>query len=311
MSKWTPRLACMAALALVTAKPTNAAPIQQDYIALGDSVAFGETDFTHNPSDGDRGYVSLYANYLQSQGAGHQHVINLAVDGETTTTFFKGGPQGSGPSPGQPAPQLNTNYPDPPGTQNALLLSTIASEHAAGHNIGTVSIQLGANDLYQLALSPGFLSESAGAQASAIAGVLATVQANDTKLLTELHTLVPHANVILMGYYNPFNGVPTNPLASIADPAIKALNAVIAGEAAAFHATYVDTYDAIAGHELQDTYISTGNVHPNAEGYQLIALAMEHATQVASVPEPSSVVLMGAGLAVWLGLARRKKQRSA
>ena len=42
----------------------------QTSLALGDSMAFGETDFTQNPSNGDRGYVSGYANWLGTQGGG-------------------------------------------------------------------------------------------------------------------------------------------------------------------------------------------------------------------------------------------------
>ena len=34
------------------------------YLSLGDSIAFGESTFTQNPSDGNRGYVSLYDQFL-------------------------------------------------------------------------------------------------------------------------------------------------------------------------------------------------------------------------------------------------------
>ena len=41
--------------------PAAAEPI---YLALGDSSGFGETNRTRNPSNGDRGYVSPFADYL-------------------------------------------------------------------------------------------------------------------------------------------------------------------------------------------------------------------------------------------------------
>src|SRR5205823_1650131 len=82
--------------------------------ALGDSMAFGETNFTANPSNGDRGYVSLYATSLASSNGGvRPNVINLAADGETSSTFFNGSTQHDG-SPGNPAYAWNLNYGNSP-----------------------------------------------------------------------------------------------------------------------------------------------------------------------------------------------------
>ena len=107
----------------------------------------------------------------------------------------------------------------------------------------------------------------------------------------------------MMGYYNPFAGVPGNPLSQIAGPAIQALNNVIAGEAAVFGAKYVNTSAAIAGNELSDTYISSGNVHPNTAGYAAIAAQME----ALPVPEPATLIVLGAGFAGLISHRRRQK----
>jgi lysophospholipase L1-like esterase len=270
----------------------------QTYLALGDSMAFGETDFTHNPSSGDRGYVGGYADWLGTQNGGvRPNVINLGVDAETTTTFFKGGTQGDGTLSGNPAPQLNTNYTDPSVTQNKLMKTEIAAEKAQGHVISTVSVQLGANDLLVAVHSPGFFTLSPADQQAQIAQALGTIQDNDTKLLTELRKELPHANLLLLGYHNPFAADPTSPIGQVAGPAIQALNTLIKGEASALGATYVDTYTPFVGHELQDTLIAAGNVHPNAAGYALIVGQME----AASIPEPNTLALVGvlfAGLAI-------------
>ena len=299
-------LAAILSVALLAApRPAQAAPIK-DYVALGDSMAFGETTFTQNPSNGDRGYVGLYANSLATQNGGvRPNVINLGVDAETSSTFFNGGPKGDGTSSGSPAPQLNLNYANPAPTQNSLLLSTIALEKAAGHDISTVSVQLGANDLYAAANAPGFFALSPAAQGAQIAKVLAGVQANDATLLTELKTLLPHANLVLLGYHNPFNADPTSAIGKVADPAIKALNTLIAAEAKAFGGRYVDTYSPFLGHEIGLTSIALGNVHPNAAGYQAIA------NQLETVPEPGSLLVFGAGVAGWLALSRRRLRSRA
>jgi lysophospholipase L1-like esterase len=295
----------LAASLWAVSSPAVAAPLQT-YIAIGDSIAFGETDFTGNPSYGDRGYVLPYSNFLAAQDHDRAPIVmNLGVDGETSTTFFQGAPHGANGAgtPGDPAPQWNLNY-DPSNltSQNAALLSTIASEKAAGHNISTVSVQLGANDLYQLVSNPSFFALSPVQQQVSLAQTLATVQANDTNLLAELRTALPQANILMMGYYNPYVVAPSSPFAQLADPAIKALNNVIAGEAGIFGAKYVDTYSAIAGHEASDTFIASGNPHPNAAGYS--ALAGQMASQ--TVPEPTTLAVVGVGFA---GLVIRHRRR--
>ncbi len=105
----------------------------------------------------------------------------------------------------------------------------------------------------------------------------------------------------MLGYYNPFNADPTSPIGQIADPAIKALNSLIASEAAAFGARYVNIYTPFVGNELAYTYIASGNVHPNATGYAVIA------SQLETVPEPSTFLVFGAGLASCVLLKRRSR----
>lgn len=282
--------------------PSASAAKIGDYLALGDSMAFGETDFSANPSNGDRGYVSIYADALaKSNGGVRPHVINLAADGETSSTFFNGSANHDG-TPGQPASQWNLNYSGPSQSQNSQMLATIAGEKAAGHEINTVTIQIGANDLLAAVGTPGFLSMPPDQQQAAIGQHLALIAANDKALLTELKTLLPNATLVMLGYHNPFNADPKSAIGQIADPAIKALNAIIAGEAAAFGAKYVDTYTSFLGHELDYTYIASGNVHPNAKGYAVIA------TQIEAVPEPSTF-LVGAGILGWIAAGRLRPRR--
>jgi lysophospholipase L1-like esterase len=291
------RSAC-ALLFLVLPHITNASGIKT-YLAVGDSLAFGFTDSTA-PSFGDRGYVGDYANELAAQTGVRPYVINLGTYGETTSSFFAGG---------NPSATMNENYTDTSTSQNSLMLSTIAAQKASGDPISTVSVQLGANDLFAVAQSPGFFTKPADQQLAMIQSALSTVATNVGNVLGELRAQLPNADLIVMGYYNPYAAVPSNPFAADAAQAIQGLNAVLKADAQAFGARYVDTYTPFLGNEAAYTFITSSgsqyNVHPNDTGYQVIASQMEQ------VPEPSTFVVLGAGT---LGLAavrvRRRGPRS-
>lgn len=306
----TTRLALVAVAVLATTAPRTVFAGFGMYIAVGDSLAFGETDFTQPPSNGDRGYVAGFADHLAKFSGGRPTVVSLGLDGETTTTFFNGGKPGTGPVPGEPAYGLNTNYSNPliaGTTQHSMLFSIINDQKAAGHAIDAVSIQLGANDLFVLVNTPGFFALSAAEQQQKLGQTLATIQQNDIALLTELRQALPQTPIVMMGYFDPFapfRNDPASPLFPISQAsagAIPALNQIIAGLATQFNAHYIDTYSLFAGNELTETYVASGgNVHPTASGYALIAGAMQ------AVPEPASLVLVFMGAAGVLGVARRR-----
>jgi len=303
-------VAWLAILASVMmAQPARAGTMT--YLALGDSVAFGETTFTQNPSNGDRGYVADYANYLASQNGGvAPNVVNLGIDGETTTSFLTG--TGRVISiPGMTDQQLaawNTNYTNPAIPQNAMMIQEIVAAKAAGNPVGVVTISLGANNLFELAANPAFLNGTPAVQQQMLAATLNQIGSTYAVLLAEIHALDPGAKISAVGEYNPFPANPNNPLNAIAGPAIAGLNATIQSVAGTWGATYVDTYTPFVGHEAQYTYLSatSDNVHPNALGYSVIANSIEQA----SVPEPSTLAVMGLGFAALALTARRRALRN-
>ena len=128
------------------------------YLALGDSLAFGESLQNGTASNGDQGYVAPFADYLGSiHGGVRPNVVNLAVNGETSATFFNRGtdPHQNTPIPGQPSYFQNTNYNGyPTASQNDLMVATAQSLAGSGHSIDTVTLQLGANDFLQYVYGP-------------------------------------------------------------------------------------------------------------------------------------------------------------
>lgn len=283
-------------------------PPGKSYVALGDSYAYGYGDGSTPISFGDQGYVAAYGNYLAQQNNGlRPRVVNLAIPAESTASFSAGN---------NPFSFFNLNYASGYASQSQALQTTIAQAAAAGEIIDTVTIQLGGSDLLARAQDPAFLQADPATQQQILLETLGLVQANYTSLLTTLQTSVPQANVYLLGFFNPFAALdPSFPLYNIAPTAIQSLNQVIAGQAAAFGVRYVDLYTPFLGREAELTYIlsppipdpitgaPTLNIHPNQDGYRVIA---EQLVQASAVPEPGTIALVLTALPVLAWRARRR-----
>jgi lysophospholipase L1-like esterase len=302
----TSRRAALVFMAMLASTPAVAGPTET-YLALGDSIAFGETNIIP-VSFGDQGYVKLYADFLATQNAGvRPNVINLAFPGETSTSFFTGvSPLGLAPH--NVLDSFNLNYQsDPAQSQDSLMLNTIASEAAAGHVISHVSFALGTNDLVPLELlHPDFFTLSPSQQMALVDAFFATLTANYVATLSEIRAALPNAQVLLLNYYNAAaifgSADPFNIINEIFDSGQTALIDSLAGP---FKADVVDIHTPFEGRETELTFVLSGGVHPNDQGYGVIADQMIAAT----VPEPSTLSLLASAIvAVVLlsGLLREK-----
>jgi|TARA_R100000501_G_scaffold9495_1_gene18892 lysophospholipase L1-like esterase len=290
--------------------PAVAAPVG---FGLGDSITFGETDLQYIPSFGDRGYVGRYADIVDSRNGDEARplVVNTAIDGETAESFF----DGTGRTPpvvGRtdiPLASQNLNYETDPTTPQAVKFQSLLSEQrAAGNEAAFVTLTLGFNELAALTILP---EDEALAQ---IDPTLAAYRANYIDVVSLVRASAPEADLYLLNYFNPFPADPTENTADavfgIAGPR---LNDIIREVAENFGATYVDVASAFAGREAELTFIDEfpagstvptphpfgpgtapiGNVHPNADGYQVIADQIAAAEEV---PEPAMLGLMAFGL---------------
>src|SRR4051812_10761321 len=141
-------LAALAAPARAAAWPV--------YLALGDSSAFGETDRTKNPSNGGRGYVAPFADFLAKRYSGARpSVINTAIDGETSQSYFTGSPRSS-----DDGLLHNTIYAPPYATQQATIKALTAKAQAGRGHVDVATGQFAANDLLVVAEAPGVLAKT-------------------------------------------------------------------------------------------------------------------------------------------------------
>ncbi|MGI4881566.1 MAG: GDSL-type esterase/lipase family protein [Janthinobacterium lividum] len=318
-----PSLPVASLAALLVATPAFAA---SDYFALGDSITFGETNLAYVPSYGDRGYVAGVADYIAALNGGPRpNVTDLAIDGETTTSFFTNAGRtppvvGRGDAPLQ---LENLNYSTTASSQYDVLAAKVAAAQAAGDTVDNVSITLGFNDLAALASLP---------PADALAAIdqtLVTYRTDYGNVLTQIRALLPNATLYVLGYYNPFPADMTSPAASIFNTGGVALNGIIGDLAAQYGGLYIETAPAFIGNEAAYTYLAEqpanatvageyggalpiGNVHPNALGYAAIAGAVSGSSgQIESmVPEPAAWTLMIGGFGL-VGAAVRRSRRLA
>jgi acyl-CoA thioesterase I len=236
------------------------------YLALGDSLAVGEG--ATNPKE--LGYVGRLDEFLEL------NLTNLAVRGETSSTFINRG--------------KNLH------TQLAAALSTITESDKK--EVKLVTLDIGGDDLFNLLGGP--CSDPASQYCkTAFAGALQTFASNYTFILQKLTDALgddfPHERILVMTYYNPFNGTDSpfeKPVdqallgtdltidctANLTDSTKVGLNDLIACIGESFGVTVVDVYPLFKGQALVLTHILKGDIHPNNAGYAVIANAFEAVT---------------------------------
>ncbi|MFD3309083.1 SGNH/GDSL hydrolase family protein [Streptomyces sp. NPDC058694] len=271
-------LSTAGATAASASAPSTSTARTVNYVALGDSYASGPgipTQVDAACARSDRNHPSLLA------AARNWQLTDVSCSGATTTALA--GPQGSQP------PQLD----------------------ALGADTDVVTLTIGGNDIgfsRNLATCAGLTSKDPTGnpcQAFFTSGGTDQLEqrVNDTapKIAAALDAVrqrAPHAKVLVVGYPDlfPDDGVGCTgsavPLAAgdfayLRDTE-KKLNAMLASQASANGAGYVDTYTPTVGHDMckpaGERWIEplvpegpAAPAHPNAQGQQAMAATVERA----------------------------------
>ncbi|PCD81383.1 SGNH/GDSL hydrolase family protein [Lysinibacillus fusiformis] len=206
----------------------------ESYVAIGDSLAAGQTPFQQI----DVGYSDLIAMRLQAMDQLKFYTKELAFPGFTT----------------------------------ANVLERIKTEEARDllANATLVTVSAGANDLLSLVrLNPtaGTLTFSQ-LQADYALNI---VRKNMEAILNELGELAPKAQVYVIGYYFAYPGVHLTQKEGTNAQLVK-LNTILQQQAELAGAVYVNVYDSF-GLNATNYLPNYADVHPNMEGYREMANA--------------------------------------
>ncbi len=242
-----------------------ASPPDTLYIALGDSLAWGDGASVPDQT----GYVPLLADYFQgARHGGADRLVNLAVRGATTGSL------------------IATQLPD--------AIALIADPTT---DTRVITISIGGNDLLDLINDPSDPCLSDGTSPTCQAQIwsaMTGVQANLPTILGSLQAALAGdpgtEKIFMLLLYNPFDGT-GNPLTPFVAQGLRGADGVVDCAADAnpvnvglddlqgcialvFGAIPVDSYPLFAGRALELTHMGEGfNVHPNDEGYEVIAKA--------------------------------------
>jgi lysophospholipase L1-like esterase len=268
---------------LVAAAPATAAadghPVHAgtDYLALGDSVAFGYRPPAVTPP-GDYLDASNFVGYPEDLGAAIPVMLsNASCPGETTASMITAGAQSNGceNSLGSPV-GYRTGFPlhvDYSGTQLSYAVSYLRSHPRTR----LVTIDIGANDL--------FLCQATTADhctGTDLAAVLGQITDNLRTIFSTLrHTAHYRHDLVLMTYYalnytDPVQVAGTTALNAALTAAGTQLGILVADGYAAFqHASQNTGGDPCAAGLLIALPTGGCNIHPSALGHQVLAASIQ------------------------------------
>jgi lysophospholipase L1-like esterase len=261
MKSWLlPPVAAFLFLASAVLPYTVRAQEPPEYIALGDSLAFG----VGADSPSTQGYVALTADALRAErnsGTGLD-LKNVSVPGATSADILRQGDQ----------------------------VDQAIAEIGARGGAEIISIDIGANDLLALAgnSSPCLDKPSGQACQDALGDTLATLQTNLTTTLHRLRAAAPQAKIYALDLYNPYSGSGDS-RELIADVGVQQINGVITASARdpEVDVTLVSIHDVFEGRAKQ--WIASDGIHPNNDGYRVLAEGLTAAIEERPAVLPSDL----------------------
>jgi lysophospholipase L1-like esterase len=253
-------VAALCAFVLPTAAGASRFKPGSDYLALGDSLAYGyqaakfKSECPNGPSGPgcnvvassfNTGYVDRLSFLLRLRKPSIK-TTNDGCPGESTDSFIRGG-RGAltgfnfVPNPGfcgdQPAPGIGAIYNKSwlhhyyGGTQLADALAFLA----AHPNTNPITIDLGSNDVLIFLEQCGFGAVPNCVTPASIGNLFAHIAGNMATIVGTLRAAAPHADIRVLGFYNAYPTVLPG-----GNGLTKTLNATVKSAVTPFRARFAD-----------------------------------------------------------------------
>lgn len=248
------------------------------YLALGDSVTFGYEESSVVPAPNYQDAAS-FLGYPEQLGAElHLNVANAACPGETSSSLIDASAQSNGceNSPGggasyRPTFPLHVSYT---GSQLAFAVGYLRQHH----NVGLVSLMIGANDAFVCQETTADHCASLTEQA----GVLSTLGKNVHTILSAIRNRAHYrgqlaiVNYYSLDYSSASDDQQSSLLNQTVDTAAKPFNVEVADGFGELQAAAVHSGGSTCKAGLL-TQLSSGTcgIHPSYAGQALLAQALE------------------------------------
>jgi lysophospholipase L1-like esterase len=284
-----------AALALVgglaLAPAAGAVKVGSTYLALGDSLAYGyhaaqfAEEFPNvNPETFDEGYVNDFDQVVKLFNP-NVTLINDGCPGEGTETMIHGSPA-AGFCGGEDAPPFPYIFLHHPYSTRTQLQDALKILHE-NPNVSPITLDIGANDLLHFtATSCGFPAANTCTEAQFGAEIV-HIATNTAFILGQLRAAAPHAQIVLVGLYNPFPAFPSeggDKITTGLNQAFEAVAASVPGTSFANPEPLFNPSTVLHTPETTDLptictftamcpggkFSPSGDIHPTKLGYQVM-----------------------------------------
>jgi lysophospholipase L1-like esterase len=228
-------------------------PGDEIYLALGDSLAANV-----GVSDARQGYVSRFHSYLERETGRSLGLVNRGIPGESSISILKN--------------QLPRDLREIEGRRD---------DGNAATRVSVVTLDLGANDLLVHLKSEDCLNAPASqACQSRLDAGLDSFRTNFREMVpTIAGSVEPDTEFYIMTLYNPFDLGTKLQLETLSNEVTDELNSVIREAADEHNVMVADVRPLMASKSRFWTHILNGDIHPNSNGYQVLAYSLAEARQ--------------------------------